>query len=373
MEFMSDRRRICFVGNCQTVHLKRWVDYFKDKSNVYVLSSRPCNHKECLLFDNIIPARWRKFVSFPKIGFVLRSTFLYKYLRANKIDLVHIHQLGGFESRIGKSLIFLRFQPLVVTTWGKDVVGLRDDRQRVLRSYVLQKADLVTAVSNFLAKETRKIAPGIKRLEVVPFGVDLDIFDPKRFKRKEESKKILRIGFFKHLKPKYGPEYLLRAFKIVSEKFNNAELFLAGKGELKEELEGLAEELGLSRKVHFLGFVENVPEVMASMDVTAMPSVEDSETFGVAAAESQALEIPVVASRVGGVPEVLVDGKTGFLVPPKDYKALAGAMIKLLSDVNLRKEMGKSGRKFVESKYNWKDNAGEMSALYDDVLGKADV
>lgn len=370
MEHIRGRKRICFVGNCQTTHLRRWINYFKRDFEVFVLSSRHCDHKECLLFDDIIPFRWRKIVLLPKIGFLLKSAFLYKYLHSNRIDLVHIHQLGGFESRIGKSLIFLRFRPLVVSTWGRDVVDLQDDRQRALRSYVLHKVDLVTATSNFLAKETRKLAPGIKRLEVVPFGVDLDVFDPWRFKRSGGSKKILRIGFFKHLEQKYGPDYLLRAFRIVLDRLNNVEIFLSGKGELREELESLAEDLGISHKVHFLGFLENVAEIMSSMDITVMPSVEDSETFGVAAVESQALEVPVVASRVGGVPEVVIDGKTGFLVPPRDEKALADAIIKILSDKDLRLNMGKLGRKTVAKKYNWVENARSMENLYEEMLFK---
>jgi len=366
---MFVKKKILFVGNCQTTHLRRWVKYLSGNFEVTVISSRLCGHAECLLFDEIIPVGLRRLASFPKIGFLLKSFFLNKYLRSRKIDLVHILQLGGFESRLGKILVFTGFHPLVVSTWGSDVVGLEEVEAVQQRRHVLENADLVTATSGFLAKETKELAPGIRRLETVPFGVDLDVFDPKRFKRGRSAGGALRIGFFKHLEPKYGPEYLLGAFGIVSKKFPNAELFIAGQGGMGESLKTLAGDLGVSDRTHFLGFINNVAKTMSSMDVTAMPSL--TEAFGVAAIESEALEVPVIASRVGGVPEVVLDGKTGFLVPSADLEALAESMIKILSNEKLRLQMGKSGRKFVCRYYDWSKNASEMERLYKELLGRS--
>lgn len=358
------KKKILFVGNCQSVHLQRWINYFKRDSEVLVISSRPCKHRECSLLDELVPEKWRYLSSLPKIGFLIKATVVYRYLNTRKIDLVHIHQLGGFEARLGKIFVFLRFHPLIISTWGSDVFSIKDERTKVLRRFVLERADLVTATSNFLAKETRELAPRLKRLEVVPFGVDLEAFDSGRFRKPNNG--ILRIGFFKHLKLIYGPDYLLQAFALVLRKFPQAELFLAGKGEMDAELRILAKELGIFRKVRFLGFVDDVAEVMVRMDLTVMPSLRES--FGVAALESQALGVPVVASRVGGTPEVIRDGETGSLVPPGDEKALADAIIKLLEDKNLRARMGKAGRKFVSENYNWQKNAKSMEGLYEELL-----
>jgi len=369
---MSKKKKILFVGNCRSVHLQRWISYFKNNFDVHVISPAPCDHTECTYFEDIVPARWKWLSSIPKVGFLVRAFFLRRYLSDLDVDLIHIHFLGSFGTRIGRYIVFLRFRPFAVSTWGSDVLVLRNKRETALRRYVLQRADLVTAVCGFLAKETKKLAPGIKRLEVVPFGVDLKFFDPLRFRHKRNGTKTLRIGFFKHLKEIYCPEYLVRAFGIVSRKFSSAVLFLAGEGELRESLESLAEELGVSQKVHFLGFLEKekVPAVMASMDITVIPSL--SEGLPVAALESEALRIPVVATRVGGLPEAVEDGKTGVLVPPRNEESLAVAMIKLLSDESLRRKMGKAGRELVSSKYNWDDNAGRMSVLYTELLEKTD-
>lgn len=107
-----------------------------------------------------------------------------------------------------------------------------------------------------------------------------------------------------------------------------------------------------------------IPEYLSSIDIFAMPSVFRSETFGVSAIEAQAMGIPVVASRVGGVPEAVIDGITGLLVKPGDPMALAEALERLILDPELRKKMGIKGREFVESKYNWSNNLEQMIKVY---------
>lgn len=359
-----EKKKICFVGNCQSVHLQRWINYFKDRFEVYIISSKDCEHDYCIHVDDIVPGI---LIRIPKVRFIALIFFLRNLLRRKGVDLIHIHSLNDFNTLLGFAFSILHWHPLVVSTWGSDVAGPKASRLSRIKRYVLKKADLVTAICGFIARETRILAPEIKRLEIVPFGVDLKVFDHSAVGRGlVRSKESLRVGFFKHLKEIYGPEYLIKAFAVVSKKFDDAELFLAGEGELKEELENLAKKLEVSRKVHFLGFVENVSKIMASMDVTVVPSL--SEGLPVAALESEALQVPVIATRVGGLPEVVEDGKTGFLFSPRDDKALAKAMIKLLSNKDLRLKMGKAGRKLVLEKYSWEKNAKKMERLYEKVL-----
>jgi len=266
---------------------------------------------------------------------------------------------------------------LVISVWGGSEVGIPEERYRLgwisknIKRYLLRKADLVTTTSRFLARGVKDLEQRTRRLEVVPFGVDLISFNPELFKPKKKRDGVLRVGFFKHLHEVYGPNVLLKAFSRVSKKLENAELFVFGEGELKNDLFILARRLDIDNKVHFLGFVRNVPKVMAPMDITVMPSLVES--FGVAAVESQALRIPIVASRVGGVPEVILDGETGFLVPPGDEKSLADRMIKLLSDKNLRRKMGVAGRNFVVQEYNWEESTKKMRRFYKSILIKENV
>src|SRR3972149_2216002 len=173
------KKKILYVGNCKNVHFRRWFAYFRSKADLQVLTSRNCSHKECRRIGDFIPYRLRKLSLLPKIG------------------LVHIHSLFVFEVKVGLSNQLFPFPcPTIISVWGSDILSLPSWAARFVKKVVLQKADLVTATSKLLASETKKVSPGIKKIEIVPFGVDLKIFDPRKFKKPKDG--VLRIGFFKN-------------------------------------------------------------------------------------------------------------------------------------------------------------------------------
>jgi glycosyltransferase involved in cell wall biosynthesis len=143
-------------------------------------------------------------------------------------------------------------------------------------------------------------------------------------------------------------------------------LTLAGEGEMTQALKRLADRLGLRSHVEFVGFVPNerIYSLLQDHHVMVMPSVMESESFGVAVLEAAACGRPAVASRVGGVPAVLRDCETGLLVPPGDEVALAEAILRLAGDLELGRRMGLAGRAQVEAEYRWEDSLERMSSLY---------
>jgi glycosyltransferase involved in cell wall biosynthesis len=164
---------------------------------------------------------------------------------------------------------------------------------------------------------------------------------------------------------------LLRAMALLRERGTTLRCLLAGDGPDREKLQQLATELGLSNAVEFVGEVshENVPAILSRIDIFAVPSTW--EGFGVAAIEAAAMEIPVVASNIHGLPDVVNDGVTGLLIPPSNPEALAAAIGRLAGDPALRRRMGEAGRTLVEREYRWRDNARMMENLYDKMLGGA--
>jgi glycosyltransferase involved in cell wall biosynthesis len=251
----------------------------------------------------------------------------------------------------------------MVSVWGQDVIADSGEsrwRKRA-KTLALRGFHRVTATSKFLASRLEcYLDPGVA-VDVVPFGVDPTQFVP--------SGKIAPpvVGFVKHLYPKYSPDVLLEAFRLVRDRVPTARLLLVGSGPMEAGLKKLAGDLGVASAVEFRGGVshEDVPNVMREIAVLAMPSRCDSETFGVAAVEAMASGVPVVATRVGGVPEVVEDGVTGLLVPVDDPGHLASALSCLLEDTNLRMRMGQAGQKRAESRYNWAHNVSQMVSIYE--------
>ncbi len=146
-----------------------------------------------------------------------------------------------------------------------------------------------------------------------------------------------------------GQVYLLRAIPRVLESFPNVVFALVGDGPLRAELEAEARQLGIERAVRFLGTRADVPELLHLADLFILPSI--SEGMPVALLEAMMVGLPVVASRVEGVDEIIQDGQNGFSVPPGDAEALSQALVRLLGDAELRRRLGAQGKAFVEKRF----------------------
>lgn len=211
-----------------------------------------------------------------------------------------------------------------------------------------------------------------EKVIVIYNGVDTDKFRPNLIdplaKKKElslppEDKVVGVIANLHHYK---GHTYFLKAASLVKEKFPQVKFLLLGDGPERENLKGQAQSLSLEKDVLFLGVREDVAEILSIMDISVLPSFE--EGFSNTILESMAAGIPMVATSVGGNPEAVLDGVTGFLVPPRDEKALAQALLKLLEDDDLRKSMAKSSRERAVENFGMKRLIEETEGLYLDLL-----
>jgi glycosyltransferase involved in cell wall biosynthesis len=352
--------RLLIVADSSTTHTHRWARWAREGgADVTVLSpfSDAIEGVRVVRF----PPEKRWYHRVPKARMVLDLFPFRRLIREIDPQLVHFH----FVSEGGRAFYWDRIDaPMVASTWGQDVIFDKgpDAKSEASLRRMLAKCRLVTATTYQLARETAKfVAPG-RAIYVIPFGVDLNGFRV----REEASAGEVVLGFVKWLKPKYGPDVLVEAFAKIHAARPNTRLVLAGRGEMQEQLERRLKELGLGEAVRILGRVDHdqVPALIRSFDVMVMPSVYESETFGVAAIEASASGVPVVASRVGGVPEAVIHEKTGLLVPPRDVEALAAACVELIDNPGRCREMGLAGRRFVERYYSWRANTGLMSEIY---------
>ena len=170
------------------------------------------------------------------------------------------------------------------------------------------------------------------------------------------------IGCVAMFKPVKGHEYLIRAFPLVLQRYPGARLVLVGDGKMRVHLEALVRKLGLGSHVSFVGICSDVYYWLNRFDVFVLPSLY--EGFGIAAVEAMAVGVPVVASNVGGLAEIIQDRTTGILIPPGDSDALAEAIGEILANPDLRRDLIQSARNQVEDKFTIDEHVRRLESMY---------
>lgn len=285
------------------------------------------------------------------------------------VDVVHAHQGEDVATLLLARLAAARHRCRLVVTVHCSVahtVTGTSPRALFLRrvggaveSWVLRRADAVVV----LAQRTADLlaADGVRsdRLHVVPSGFEPEAFDGTGRDAFPHLGRP-RVGYVGRLVPAKRPDLLVEAFSAVSDA---AFLVVVGDGPWRHRVERLASEQLSADRVHLQGFVEHdeVPAVLASLDLLVLPSAY--EELGSVLVEAMAAGVTVVASRVGGIPEVVLEGETGLLVPPGDVHALADALERLVADPELRARLGAAARQRATA-YSWPSLSRRLLALY---------
>lgn len=228
---------------------------------------------------------------------------------------------------------------------------------------ILSNADLVIPNSNYTKNLMWRLEVSVKNVLTVKEGVDVEKFNPLvsgdevRLQYSLEDK-ILLLTVARLIERK-GIRYLIEAMRHALQKHPNSVLIIVGEGPEKEYLTALAKKLGIRKNVIFVGKVSDadLPNYYASADVFVLPSIVDSkgstEGLGVVLLEAMAMGKPVIASNVGGIPEVVVDGKTGILIPERDPQALSKVIIDLIENSDRIQMFGKNARLHVTENFGW--------------------
>ena len=363
--------KIIFLGEAGSIHTIRWVNSLSEKGIEVILVSLKGN------FDNVEKISKKvKVIYLPfgtKLGYYLNVFALKKIISKEKPDLINAHYASGYGT-LGR---LSGFNKKLLNVWGSDVYDFPNEsklKKRIIEKN-LKNYTAIASTSYCMAEETKKYLENkSKEIFITPFGVDTEKFKNLNIEKKENE---ITMGIVKTLTEKYGIEYLIKAIKELEnildiENYKKIRLLIYGKGELKNKLEDLTKELQIEDKVIFKGYISNedVPKALNEMDIFVVPSILDSESFGVAAVEAMACEIPVIASSVGGLKEVIVDKETGYLVPKKDHKEIAKYLKKLILDKNLRTSLGKNGRKRVLENYDWNSNVDYMIKIYREIVNE---
>ncbi|MFH2144562.1 MAG: glycosyltransferase family 4 protein [Candidatus Omnitrophota bacterium] len=207
------------------------------------------------------------------------------------------------------------------------------------------------------------------QIALIPNGIDIGRFVVSA-RRDDIKVPVRKVGIIARLSYVKGHRYLLEAMAEVIREFSDARLFIFGDGKIKNELIKQAQKLAITDKVIFLPAVFNTAEVLQEIDVFVMPSLQ--EGLGLSILEAQACGLPVIASCVGGIPTIIKDNLTGLLVSPRDARALAGAILKVMDNKDLAIRLGRCAREQVEYKFNLTQVAGQIEEIYKELLVKPD-
>lgn len=350
--------KIVYLADAPYIHTRRWVEHFAGLGHeCEVVSFRAA------MIDGVRVHHVGGFERLGKARYLVQARKVAALIRSLRPDLLHALHLTSY----GFLGALAGVRPYIASVWGMDIFEAPrlTPFHNWLTRYALSHADEITATGLQLATATARYAPPAAPVSVVPYGVDLDRFRPIA---RESSEQVV-VGSVARLSPEKGLRFLLDAFARASAGAPKPmRLRIAGDGPEEKALRKQAETLGIADRTEFVGWVEHeqLPQFLASLDVFVLPSL--FESFGVAAAEASAMGLPVIASDLQGLPDVVVDGVTGMLVPPKDVGALADAISALAAEPARRVRMGVAGRDFVAANYDWSRNAGQMERLYERAL-----
>ncbi|HEX6589247.1 MAG TPA: N-acetyl-alpha-D-glucosaminyl L-malate synthase BshA [Longimicrobiales bacterium] len=290
------------------------------------------------------------------------------------LDILHAHYAipHATSAWIAKEMLIERGETpakIVTTLHGTDITLVGQDPSfRPITRTSLMRSDGITSVSDYLRNETERVfAIERERIEVIPNFVDLEKYN--RANQPCHAGKLAAPGeklvmHISNFRPVKRLEDVVRAFaRIVKEV--PARLILIGDGPDRGKAQHVARVEGIRDHVIFLGKVESVAELLSCADLLLLPS--ETESFGLVALEAMACGVPVVATEVGGVPEVVTHGENGFLVPVGDHQAMAEFAIRLLRDPELWHKASTAARAAAEA-YSSDEIVGRYEAHYEKVL-----
>lgn len=292
-----------------------------------------------------------------------------RLLRQEQVDLIHAHE---FDANVqGTFVAALTGIPLIATVHGKNYFWERL-RRRLAYRWVSRRATMVAVSEDLKQFIVEKVGVSPGRVKVLYNGVDTfphcdsaSVAQCRKELGLPENHQI--VGIVGNLYPVKGHQYLIESIPSVLAKCPNTTFVFAGRGQLEGELRAQAHRLGVEERVCFLGLRQDIAKILAMLDVFVLPSL--SEGLSMAILEAMIAGKAVVATAVGGNPELVLDGETGFLVPPRDSRMLAAKLITLLTDRQQAASFAEKSKRRAEEQFSLRIMVSSYQSLYDECLG----
>jgi L-malate glycosyltransferase len=299
------------------------------------------------------------------------ATKMYEVAEQARLDLLHVHYAipHSVSAMLAQMMAKPRRLPFITTLHGTDITLVGSDRSYLpITRFSIEQSDGVTSISAYLRDLTYREFDVKRKIQVVPNFVNCDVYtrpadqSPRERWAKHGEPILMHLSNFRPVKRVTD---VVEIFALVREKIP-AKLVMMGDGPDRGAAEFLVRKKHLTKDVFFLGKQDLVQEKLGLGDLFLLPS--ESESFGLAALEAMACEVPVIASDVGGLPEVVTPGVDGYLIPPHDVEAGAKYALEILTSADHGRAMGKRARVNAKAKYCANDVIPQYEAYYRKVL-----
>lgn len=323
----------------------------------------PLHQKACEAELPVLPFKMRNEFDLPAI---LRLAWA---MKRKKCLLVHFHD--AHSAAVGSVAASLAKVPFRIITRRVDFPLKKNYFSR--RKY-MKNIDVIIAISEGVKKVLVEGGVDPENVEVISSGIDFSSFEEdssaltsKDYLHREFSFAVddYLVGIVAHLADHKGHQYLIQATKILKQQAPKIKTIIVGEGPLSMELDRQAKELDVEDIIFFLGFRKDIPKILSSLDLFVLSS--HLEGMGSSILDAMASRLPVVATKVGGIPEVVINGETGLLVPPRNPSALARAILMLYSDKTLASRLGQKGYELVHRKFSAEAMADKVVRLYEKI------
>jgi glycosyltransferase involved in cell wall biosynthesis len=289
----------------------------------------------------------------------------------HKTDIIHTH---GYKADAYGLAASRQIRTTLVATchnWLQHSSALR--AYQLLDVLCLRHFDMTVAVSTDVAVTLRRFGIPESRITTISNGIDISAFAaaPTTLGNQLRKGNGLIVGMVGRLESNKGQEYLVRAAAQVLREFPETMFVFAGDGPSRAELESLSQQLGIADHVRFLGQRRDMPEVYASMDILALPSLEEGMPMVIL--EAFAAGKPVVATPVGGIPKLIQNDETGLLINPQDVAGLRDAILRLIKEPELRKRLAAKGHARAERAFSSDAMARQYEAVYERLCNRRAV
>jgi len=373
--------RICYLGDCTHIHDLRFVTKLVERGYDTHVVTFVQNHVE------VEGAKYYK-IPFPSLFFrsprmLWRSRkALREVLLAVKPDVLH----AGWIPTYGFLAATSGFHPFLLMPWGSDILLKRDDlfsfkhlsilnkvvsryAARYATRYAIRKADMITCDAEHVKKEIVKLSGYPEdRIIIFPWGIDLKRFNPEvdssRIRAQLGWKRNKILIMTRNLEPVYGIEYFLEALPHIVKEHPKTRVILCGDGSLRNKLEQLVRDNGLTNHVHFAGFVKNedLPEYLGAADVYVSSSLSDGTSLSLL--EAMGCGLPVVVTDLPTNREWVKHAQSGYLFQKANSHELGERITELLGNPTLRARLGEQNVKIAKERADWDKNFGKLEKIY---------